>query len=108
MVNLSPSIITKHFASIESLEAQYCNVPGFRVVQLEKGPLDCRIYRLVLDQAIFEFRHLNTPLRIFGEKSTENLTFELVISPFAITIFPMVLILLLVLFMVLIVVVALI
>lgn len=81
MIDLSPSIITKHFASIESLEAQYCNVPGFRVVQLEKGPLDCRIYRLVLDQAIFEFRHLNTPLRIFGEKSTENLTFELVISP---------------------------
>jgi AraC family ethanolamine operon transcriptional activator len=81
MANSPPSIVTKHFASIESLEAQYSNSPGFRVVQLEKGPLDCRIYRLVLDQAIFEFRHLNTPLRIAGEKSAENLTFELVISP---------------------------
>jgi AraC family ethanolamine operon transcriptional activator len=81
MAHFSSVIVAKHFASIESLEAEYCSIPGFRMVQLEKGPFDCRIYRLILDQAIFEFRHLNTPLRVWGDKSSENLTFELVISP---------------------------
>lgn len=81
MANLSSVIVAKQFASIEALEFEYVKIPGFRVVQLETGPLSCKIYRLILDQAIFEFRHLNTPLRIWGEKSAENLTFELVISP---------------------------
>ncbi len=81
MGNFYSVIVAKHLPSIESLEIQYCHIPGFRVVQLEKGQLDCRIYRLTLDQAVFEFRHLNTPIRVLGEKSDKNLTFELVISP---------------------------
>ncbi|UAJ73375.1 hypothetical protein IQE94_03380 [Synechocystis sp. PCC 7339] len=81
MANFSPSIVVNHFADIESLEIEYSSFSGFRMVQLEKGPFDCHIYRLILDEAIFEFRHLNTPLRVWGEKSAENLTFELVISP---------------------------
>ncbi len=81
MVIPTSTISYRHFSRIEALEEEYCNSPGFRAVQLERGPLDCRIYRLVLEGAIFEFRRIETPLRIWGEKSSENITFELVLSP---------------------------
>ncbi|MBE9204155.1 helix-turn-helix domain-containing protein [Synechocystis salina LEGE 06099] len=81
MPNSVPAIAYNQFSSIEALESAYCNTSSFRVVQLEKGTLDCRIYRLVLEHGIFEFRQLETPLRIWGEKSSENITFELVLSP---------------------------
>jgi AraC family ethanolamine operon transcriptional activator len=34
-----------------------------------------------LTEAIFEFRAVNTPLRIWGDKVSDHLTFELVLSP---------------------------
>ena len=73
-------IIKKRFATVDALEAAYSQQPSFQVIQLEPGRLNCKIYRITLKEGFFEFRSLDTPLRILGEKNADFLTFEFILS----------------------------
>jgi AraC family ethanolamine operon transcriptional activator len=63
------------------MEASVNRQQDFHVVLLISETLEINILRLQLKEAIFEFRTLNIPLRIWGDKKTDTLVFELVLSP---------------------------
>ncbi|MBJ7899906.1 MAG: helix-turn-helix domain-containing protein [Cyanobacteria bacterium RI_101] len=77
----NPLIVKKRFATVDALEAAYSQQPNFQVIQLAPGQLNCQIYRLALNEGVFEFRSIDTPLRILGEKTSDFLTFEFILSP---------------------------
>jgi AraC family ethanolamine operon transcriptional activator len=77
----SSNISSYSFCNPEEMEATYARQQDFHLVKLDSQPLQCDILRLNLDQAILEFRTLNNCLRIWGDKKTNNLVFEFILSP---------------------------
>lgn len=82
MSHLSLSnILDLSFHDAEELEAVASCVQEFHLVPLNARPLQLDILQLKLDQAIFEFRYLNNPLRVWGAKRTDFLVLEFILSP---------------------------
>ena len=68
------------FYDRDELETFVNRQQEFHVLPLDSQPIEIEILRLQLNQAAFEFRSLNIPLRIWGAKKTDNFVFELVLS----------------------------
>lgn len=67
------------FTDPDELEAAFSHQQSFHVVQLDLQPLHCHLLNLHLDGAIFSFRQIQNPIRIFGEKRSDRLVFEFLI-----------------------------
>ncbi|MFN5513791.1 MAG: helix-turn-helix domain-containing protein [Cyanobacteriota bacterium] len=77
----NPLIVKKRFATVDALKAAYSQQQNFQVIQLNRGRLNCKISRITLNEGVFEFRSIDTPLRILGDKASDSLTFEFILSP---------------------------
>jgi AraC family ethanolamine operon transcriptional activator len=74
-------IIHHTFYGTEELEATVSDRSEFHVRQLASEKIYLEVWQLSLKEAFFEFRTLNTPLRIWGDKNSNHLVFEFILSP---------------------------
>jgi AraC family transcriptional regulator, ethanolamine operon transcriptional activator len=74
-------IINHRFYGTEALEATVSDRSEFHVRQVKAEKMCIDVWRLSLKEAFFEFRTLNIPLRIWGDKNSQHLVFEFILSP---------------------------
>jgi AraC family ethanolamine operon transcriptional activator len=74
-------IVHHTFYGTEALEAAVSDRSEFHVRQLASEKMYLEVWQLRLKEAFFEFRTLNTPLRIWGDKNSHHLVFEFILSP---------------------------
>jgi hypothetical protein len=74
-------IIHHTFYGTEVLETTVNDRSDFHVRQLASEKMYLEVWQLSLKEATFEFRTLNTPLCIWGDKNSHHLVFEFILSP---------------------------
>lgn len=74
-------ISSRTFSDPDDLESTVNQQQDFHVMQLDLRPLKCHLLHLKLDEAEFSFRTITSPLRVWGEKDPDFLTFEFLMAP---------------------------